>query len=52
MAEIDGLAAQARPGLAQVALAVARVLDSPRAVNQHAAAAKVLSVLLDKLRSV
>jgi hypothetical protein len=52
MAEIDGLAAQARPGLAQVALAVARVLDNPRAVNQHAAAAKVLSVLLDKLRSV
>ena len=51
MAEIDGLAAQARPGLAQVALAVARVLDNPRAVNQHAAA-KVLSVLLDKLRSV
>ena len=36
----------------QVALAVPRVLDNPRAVNQHAAAAKVLSVLLDKLRSV
>jgi hypothetical protein len=49
--EIDGLAAQARPGLAQAALALARVLDNPRAVNQHAAAAKVLSVLLDKLRA-
>ena len=50
--EIDGLASQARPGLAQAALAVARVLDNPRAVNQHAAAAKVLSALLDKLRAV
>jgi hypothetical protein len=50
-AEIDGLAAQARPGLAQAALALARVLDNPRAVNQHAAAAKVLSSLLDKLRA-
>jgi hypothetical protein len=49
--EIDGLAAQARPGLAQVALALARVLDNPRAINQHAAAAKVLSSLLDKLRA-
>jgi hypothetical protein len=50
-AEIDGSAAQARPGLAQVALALARVMDNPRAVNQHPAAAKVLSALLDKLRS-
>jgi hypothetical protein len=46
------LAAQARPGLAQVALALARVLDNPKAVNQHAAAAQVLSALLDKLRAV
>jgi len=46
------LAAQARPGLAQAALALARVLDNPKAVNQHAAAAKVLSALLDKLRAV
>jgi hypothetical protein len=30
---------------------VARVLDNPKAVNQHAAAARVLSALLDKLRS-
>jgi hypothetical protein len=50
-AEISGLAAEARPGLAQAALAVARVLDNPRAVNQHAAAAKVLSALLDKLHA-
>jgi hypothetical protein len=27
-------------------------LDNPKAVNQHAAAAKVLSALLDKLRAV
>jgi hypothetical protein len=49
--EIDGLAAQARPGLAQAALAVARVLDNPRAVSSHPAAAKVLASLLDKLRA-
>ena len=33
------------------ALVVARVLDNPKAANQHAAAAKVLSALLDELRS-
>jgi hypothetical protein len=49
-AEIAGLAqAEARPGLAQTALALARILDSPRAVSTQAAAAKVLAVLLDKL---
>jgi hypothetical protein len=32
--EIGGLAAEARPGLAQVALAMARLLDNPKAVNQ------------------
>jgi hypothetical protein len=49
--EIDGLASDARPGLAQAALALARVLDNPRAVSQHPAAAKVLAALLEKLRS-
>jgi hypothetical protein len=49
--EIDGLAAESRPGLAQVALALARVMDNPRAINQRPAAAKVLSALLEKLRS-
>jgi hypothetical protein len=49
--EIDGLAAQARPGLAAAALAIARVLDNPRAVNQQPAAAKVLISMLEKLRS-
>jgi hypothetical protein len=49
-AEIAGLA-DARPGLAQVALAMARVLDNPRAVSSQPAAAKVLASLLDKLRS-
>lgn len=51
MAEIGGLAAEARPGLAAVALALARVLDDPKSVNQKPAAAKVLAALLDKLRS-
>ena len=50
-AEIDGLAAQARPGLAAAALAVARILDDPRAINQQPAAAKVLISMLEKLRS-
>ncbi len=50
-AEIAGLA-EARPGMAQIALAMARVLDNPRAVNQQPAAAKVLASLLDKLHSV
>ena len=49
--EIGGLAAQARPGLAQAALCMARLLDNPKAVNQQPAAAKVLAGLLDKLRS-
>jgi hypothetical protein len=48
--EIGGLAADARPGLAQVARAMARILDNPKAVNQQPAAAKVLAGLLDKLR--
>lgn len=51
-AEISALAAEACPGLAAVALALARnVMDNPRAVYQQPAAAKVLAVLLDKLHS-
>lgn len=51
--EIAGLAAAvARPGLAEVARALARnVLDNPRAVNQHAAAAGKLADILDRLRA-
>src|ERR1700744_6247925 len=41
--EIGGLAAEARPGLAQVALCLARLMDNPRAINQQPAAAKVLA---------
>jgi hypothetical protein len=48
-AEISDLAAEARPGLAQIALALARLMDDPRAVNQQPAAAKTLAMLLDKL---
>lgn len=50
--EIDGLASAAHPGLAQAALALARILDNPKAVNQQPAAAKVLAMLLTQLRSV
>jgi hypothetical protein len=49
-AEIAGLA-EARPGIAQAALALARIMDNPRAVSSQPAAAKVLAALLDKLRS-
>jgi hypothetical protein len=49
-AEITELS-DARPGFAQAALAIARVLDNPRAVSSQPAAAKVLAALLDKLRS-
>ena len=49
--EIGGLAAEARPGLAQAALAMARILDNPKAVNQQPHAAKVLAALLEKLHS-
>lgn len=49
--EITGLAqTEARPGLAQAALALARILDNPRAVNQQAAAASKLADILDTLR--
>jgi hypothetical protein len=47
-AEIAELS-EARPGLAQTALATARVLDNPRLVSSLPAAAKVLTVLLDRL---
>ena len=49
-AEIAGLA-ESRPGLAAGALALARVLDNPRAVSSQPTAAKVLASLLDKLHS-
>lgn len=49
-AEIGELAG-ARPGLAQIALALARVLDNPKAVSSQPAAATVLAALLDELRS-
>jgi hypothetical protein len=49
--EISGLTSEARPGLAQTALALTRIFYNPRTVNQQPAAAKVLATLLDKLRS-
>jgi hypothetical protein len=46
------LAAESRPGLAATAVALAQLLDNPAARNQHAAAAKVLTNLLDALAKV
>jgi hypothetical protein len=47
--ELSGLIeADARPGLTQAALALARVLDNPRVMSAQPAAAKVLVALLDK----
>ena len=51
LAEIEGLQQTSeRPGLAQMALSLARVMDDPKAVNQKPAAAAKLAELLDKLR--
>lgn len=45
------MASESPPGLAQAALAMARILDNPKAVTTQPAAAKVLASLLDKLHS-
>lgn len=51
ISELEGLAqAEERPGLKETALALARIMDNPKAVNQQAAAAAKLTDLLDKLR--
>lgn len=49
--EIAGVA-DARPGLAAVAVCLAQLLDNPQGRNQYAAAAKVLTGLLDELVKV
>jgi hypothetical protein len=49
-AELGGLAsAELRPGLVQIALAMARILDNPRAPSAQPAAAKVLVSVMDTL---
>ena len=46
-----GLAqAKERPGLVQTALALARIMDSQRAMSQQPAAAAKLADILDRLR--
>jgi hypothetical protein len=51
LSEVEGLEqALERPGLRETALALARIMDNPKAVNQQAAAAAKLTDLLDKLR--
>lgn len=51
LAEIGGLStAASRQGLVEIAVALARVLDSPLAIAQHPSAAHRLSETLDKIR--
>lgn len=51
MAEIGSLSTVgSRQGLVQIAIALAKVLDSPLAIAQHPSAAHRLSETLDKLR--
>jgi hypothetical protein len=51
LAEIEGLAqAETRPGLVEMALELARVMDNPKAVSQKPAASKALAELLATLR--
>jgi hypothetical protein len=47
-AEIGGLAVS-RPSLAAIALAMARILDNPRAKSTQPPAAKVLAAVMDTL---
>jgi hypothetical protein len=49
-AEIDALGTVKRPGLAAAALALARILDNPRAISSQPPAAAKLADLLDQLR--
>ena len=51
MAEIEWMGRHRRPGLAAAAVALAEILDNPKAVSSQPAAAKVLATLLEKLRS-
>jgi hypothetical protein len=51
LAEIQALGSSARPGLVAAAVAMARILDNPKAVSSQPPAARVLTSLLDKLRS-
>jgi hypothetical protein len=47
--ELNGLAAQTRPALAAIALAMARILDNSRVASAQPPAAKVLVSVLDTL---
>jgi hypothetical protein len=48
--EIEALGASARPGLAEAAVALARIMDNPKAVSTQPAAAGKLSDILEQLR--
>jgi hypothetical protein len=50
LAEISLLSTDSRPGLVEIACALARVLDDPVAVSQHSGAAHRLAECLERLR--
>ena len=51
LAEVQALGSSPRPGLVAAAIAMARILDNPKAVSSQPPAARMLTSLLDKLRS-
>lgn len=48
--EIDGLGPCVRPGLAAAAMALARILDNPKAISSQPPAAAQLVHILERLR--
>lgn len=51
LAEVQALGSTARPGLVAGAIAMARILDNPKAISSQPPAARVLISMLEKLRS-
>jgi hypothetical protein len=49
---VEPVVGDSRPGVVQIALALARIMDNPKVVGSQPAAAKVLGSLLDKLGAV
>jgi hypothetical protein len=51
LGEVQALGSTVRPGLVAAAIAMARILDNPKAVSSQPPAARILTTLLEKLRS-
>jgi hypothetical protein len=51
LAEVQALGWGVRPGLVAAAVAMARILDNPKAVSSQPPAARMLTTLLDKIRT-